>query len=508
MASIPTPLSSRTPRRPATPGPAPELPQLDNVATFVEPKPWEAIPTPPAGPDGEHTDLLLHPVTKELPVETLIKLGTKYGDMVRYRLMGNETVLVSSADSVQDILQSPKWWDRTQLPYFGYAYSRITGKPNTYGIVMRVGDDWKLHRRIANQTLLSPRVVDSFAPVLNRYSNEVLVKKWKEAGNGNPVVVNNDLTNYTASVILSVGLGEDVVGANSSLREELVSSVGTFFTGFYEMGWIPLPYPETPLKLKLDEAIDHLRDTCIGLLARKKAEIVQQGGVDRILASGKSVDFLTLLATTADEVTGKTISDTDAIADLLDIMNGGTDTTTALICFGMYLLAKHPEIQEEVYREVVSVVGKDKPIDAANLAKMKFLAHNIKEMQRVYPSAPINGRKATEDTVVGGYHVPKGKLALLNTWKIHMDPRYFKNPEKYDPWRWNEKHHPFAWGPFGHGARSCVGMRLSLMESKIAIANLVRAFRIEYREKEAPEHIWSITLRPKNPVTFHLHHRD
>jgi cytochrome P450 len=426
---------------------------------------------------------------------------------VRYKFPEPEFLLLSNADAVQEVLQSNKWISRPQEPYFAYCYSRITNKPNSYGLTMREGDDWKLHRRIANKALLTPKVVDSFAPAINRHSIK-LVNKWKEADSGKkPVVVNADLSNFTAAVIISAGFGEAAV-ISEKTYQELVSCVKTFFAGYDAMCYLPQPYPDSPIKQKLDLALDQVKETARNLLKWKKAEIAKYGGVDGLLASGASVDFLTLMASTVDEVTGQTIPETEALADLLDVMNGGTDTTASLLCYGMYLLATHPQIQEQVYEEIIATVGKEKPIDAASLTSMKFLAQTVKEMQRVYPSAPLNGRTATDDAVVGGYRIPKGTSAVLNTWKIHLDERYFKNPRQFDPLRWNEKHHPFAWAPFGHGARSCIGMRLSLMESKIALAHIVRTFKIGYEESEPPKYVYGITLRPKNDVAFTLRPRN
>ncbi len=102
------------------------------------------------------------------------------------------SVVVSDADMVQHVLQSPKYWERNELPYFGYCYSVVTNTPNTYGLVMRYqhqhhlsffalttksrkllnktykiihlffmhrnGENWRKHRRVANKALLAPKV--------------------------------------------------------------------------------------------------------------------------------------------------------------------------------------------------------------------------------------------------------------------------------------------------------------------------------------------------------------
>jgi cytochrome P450 len=64
------------------------------------------------------------------------------------------------------------------------------------------------------------------------------------------------------------------------------------------------------------------------------------------------------------------------------------------------------------------------------------------------------------------------------------NPKYYKNPEKFDPERWNEKSsvvnsEPYSFIPFSAGQKSCIGKYLALMESKLIVIGFLTNFEIE-----------------------------
>ena len=102
---------------------------------------------------------------------------------------------------------------------------------------------------------------------------------------------------------------------------------------------------------------------------------------------------------------------------------------------------------------------------------------------RLYPPAWGIGREALEDCEIGGYLVPKGTQFFLVQYLVHRDPRWFENPESFQPERWDGdliKRLPrCAYFPFGDGPRVCIGNHFAMMEAVLVLATIVQRYRLE-----------------------------
>ncbi|XP_067661939.1 cytochrome P450 3A21-like [Haliotis asinina] len=158
----------------------------------------------------------------------------------------------------------------------------------------------------------------------------------------------------------------------------------------------------------------------------------------------------------------------------------GYDTTSNALTFTAYLLAKHPEIQEKLYQSIRTHIGDKKPT-YADVTKLQYLENVFLETLRLYPPATRVTRVPAKSTNINGYHIPAGLPIIIPVYAIQHDPEFWSDPEKFDPDRFlpENKHelHNYMWMPFGVGPRNCLGMRLALLEAKMAIVALVQNFR-------------------------------
>ena len=136
----------------------------------------------------------------------------------------------------------------------------------------------------------------------------------------------------------------------------------------------------------------------------------------------------------------------------------------------------------------------------------------LAESMRLFPPAWIIGRRAMEPYAVGGFDVPKGSIVAACQWVTHRDPRYFPDPERFDPERWRpearEARPKFSYFPFGGGPRVCIGEGFAWMEGVLVLAAVARRWRLRllpgHRIVPAP----SITLRPRHGLRMTLERRD
>ncbi|XP_070392533.1 cytochrome P450 3A14-like [Dermacentor albipictus] len=164
---------------------------------------------------------------------------------------------------------------------------------------------------------------------------------------------------------------------------------------------------------------------------------------------------------------------------------GGFETTATTLSYVAYCLAKHPDVQEKLRREVVDAVGPNGSLDYETvMKKLKYLEHVVDETLRLYPPS-VSGvaRQAKEDFEYNGIKYKAGTNVMAALYQIHRDQRYFSNPLEFNPDRFSPENEASftkaAFMPFGVGPRNCVAMRLALLKVRYTVAKMVQKYRME-----------------------------
>ncbi|XP_014605809.1 PREDICTED: cytochrome P450 4C1-like [Polistes canadensis] len=199
--------------------------------------------------------------------------------------------------------------------------------------------------------------------------------------------------------------------------------------------------------------------------------------------------------------------DYDGIREEVDtFMFEGHDTTAMVLCFALSLFAKHRNVQENIRREVNTVMQReDCKLTTSMLQDCSYLERCIKESLRLYPSVHTIFRYLNEDLQLSNYVVPAGSSCQVSIYNVHRNPIYWPNPDIFDPDRFlpenMKERHPYSYIPFSAGMRNCIGQKFAMFELKVLIAHILHNFNLEpVDELEDVIINADITMNPSKPL--------
>jgi cytochrome P450 len=205
---------------------------------------------------------------------------------------------------------------------------------------------------------------------------------------------------------------------------------------------------------------------------------------------------------TADEMTDRQLRD-----EAMTIFIAGHETTANALTWAWYLLSQHPEIETALQREVAEVLG-TRQATFEDVPKLQLTERIFSESLRLYPPLWIIGRQAMADVKIGDYDVPKGSYCFVSPFVMQRDPRYFPDPEKFDPDRWlpeaKAARPKYSYFPFSGGSRSCLGENFAWMEGALLMAMVVQKWQFRLQPDHTIKLQTNLTLRSKYgmPVTL------
>jgi cytochrome P450 len=198
------------------------------------------------------------------------------------------------------------------------------------------------------------------------------------------------------------------------------------------------------------------------------------------------------------------------------------ETTSSTLEWTLYLLARHPDIQQQLRDEIRANVpyasSADGSFDLAGvLESMPLLNAVCNESLRFYPTVPQSMRVATRPTSVLGYPVPKGMLIVLSPFGINRSPQLWgPDAHVFNPQRWidAETGKPnnsggatsnYSFLTFLHGPRSCIGQGFSKAELRTLLAAFVGAFEMELEDPDyRPTRAGVVTTKPSGGLPLKL----
>lgn len=213
-------------------------------------------------------------------------------------------------------------------------------------------------------------------------------------------------------------------------------------------------------------------------------------------------------------------SDEHLSAQCLAFFIGGYATIATSMGFTAYEIACNSDVQQKLYQEILdtneNLDGRDLDYNVIN--EMKYMNQVISESLRKWPSSPLTGRACREPYNLKfddkEFYFDSNIDFLVPIICFHRDPKYFPNPEIFDPERFNEENRktidPDTFIPFGAGPRHCIGTRFALMELKTVFYHLLLKFKFELSPKtDFPIQLDKspFEMKPKNGIWIKLVNR-
>jgi cytochrome P450 len=346
-------------------------------------------------------------------------------------------------------------------------------------------------RRLAQPAFHRDRIA-GYGAQITRLSHEMT------AGWGSSIEVHAEMVKLTLRITSRCLLGSDVIQS----VQTFVDSMATF-NDYLPFALLPgaeylekLPIGPMP---GMRRALNALDDLFYGLIAERRA-------------SGESGDDLLGMLMDARDEDGP-MPDRQVRDEALTILMAGHETTANALTFCLWLVARHPEVQERMAQIVQQVCGARTP-EAADYPRLGYLQQVFSESMRLYPPAWTVARTATAAyTMRTGEHIPRGAHLIVSPLIVHHDERWWPEPERFDPERFtaaSKATRPkFSYLPFGGGARYCIGEGFAWTEGVLMLATVLQQWRLRVPDpkQEAVPITPKFTIRPAGPVPLLVERR-
>jgi len=446
----------------------------------------EAPLGPPPGPKGRFLLGNLSAASRDW-LRFYSRCAKEYGDVVGLRYLHVPICLILHPRDIEYVLVTNAGNFTKSADY--RALARVLGK----GLLTNEGKPWQ-HQRSLIQPAFRRENILSYAPVMTRATNQLLAC-WTDGESRN---LHEDMMALTLQIVAQCLFGAEVGGVAERVGKAMAVIMDRFVVDASEALLLPFDIPNflAPARRR---AINDLNRIIEGII-RERRDSDQQGG-----------DLLGTLLQVRDS-SGQPMSDQQLRDEVMTLFLAGHETTAIALSWTCFLLAQNPRIEARLVEELRAVLGDREPT-AEDVPFLRYTEMILKESMRLYPAVWGIGRRAIADCEIGGYRVAAGTNIFIFQYLTQRDPRFFSNPDAFDPERWREdpirsgRIPRFAYFPFGGGPRVCVGASFAMLEATLLLAMVEQKFRLQLAPGQSVEPVASVTLRPKDGIHVTVHHR-
>jgi cytochrome P450 len=495
-----------------------------------KPRKNSTIPGPPRYPIIGNLPYLLKNILQKTQHKNIDQSQKDFGDISVIDIFGLQIVQLNDAESIKTVLNSTQKLSRSNL------VTILTEGIFKYALFVLSSDDdaWKRHRKFL-QPAFGPTQLRNGVQASNQVM-DALCQIWdSELASSQTSSIISDMFQVASSISVDVvGLVsfsynfESVKYHHTSDQANVLKAFNRAFEIIMSRFVVPKPlWSSFGLGVETSKKeTQFIRDTVMKAIQDKRASTGKHKDSynddsdtkldSRTLKQMAQFDVLDRLLEVEGEWSDEEITD-----EVIALFFAGGETTAQTLTHTCLELSQNPEILAKQIHELDTHLGpppSDPSVPPAEItwdivSQLTYLEQVVKETLRLHTALPmLPARKVhqEEGITVTGHRVAKGTLIHVNLRSLHRNPKYWTNPEKFDPSRWDNGFtpQPGTFIPFGDGQHLCLGYKLAMLEMKCVLGRILHRYRLTLVKEQEVKAVMTVTYGYKNGIKFNVERRN
>jgi cytochrome P450 len=384
------------------------------------------------------------------------------------------------------------------------------------GIVNVEGEQWYHQRKTAAKFFSARTLRLCMTETMRRNIDQVNHILDAQCGTGRLFNLSNIFQQFTLQTFLEVGVGIDapIIGKSEPSAFKAFDEAALVITQrrlvprfvWKLQRWLNVG-PEKKLKEMMDKVHTYVTDLVKESLSKQNSEASDHDEGEKIRTA-----IELFVEHSGDGKVG--LRPRDLVDFLLNFIIASRDTSALTTQWLVYEVSKHPEIEAKIRDELAAKlpplgVGPEGYITADHVKQLVYLEAVIKETLRFHPAAPLLSRMASQDVVIAGdIFIRKGESMGMSVYAMGRNPRVWgPDAAEFKPERWIDANSGellsfpgTKFFSFGAGPRSCIGMKLGMLNLRVLAANLLHRYKFHVDQANDGSHINSVVLAMKHTL--------
>src|ERR1044071_4382035 len=271
------------------------------------------------------------------PLRQFPKWIEEYGDVVRIKGAIGQGVILGSPELAHQVLVER--YARYQKKSHSYIVLRIL---MGNGLVTSEGEFWRGQRKLVQPAFHRRRLDALFAMMVER-TTDFVMRVRDQAESGQPVDLATPLSELTLDIISRAMFSSDVQGAAAEVSRH-IAILNEYALHMLRHPWLfllPKRIP-TPFTYRPVQSLNSMHRIVNGIIKSRRQ------GTD------SHDDLLSMLLSACAEDTGRGMTDEQLRDEVMTIFVAGHETTANAMAWLLYLVSKHPDVEEKLMAEIAT----------------------------------------------------------------------------------------------------------------------------------------------------------